>query len=159
MKKPPQTTKELIEQAQAYVDPKRQRYGLAFYMAEPFWFIPFLGGFGGSPLEPNGKGHEVTLDTPETRKALQYLLALRDLWKITPNVCDFDCAKSLFIARQALFHISGDWQLNDLRDTIGDDLALAPLPVLSETGKRLTPMMGGRRLKPNHKRPIPSWAL
>jgi maltose-binding protein MalE len=149
VKKVPQTTKELIEQAQAYADPKSQRYGLSFYMSEPFWFIPFLGGFGGWPLAPKGKAHEVTIDTAATRKALQYLLSLRDQWKITPNVCDFDCAKSLFLAKRALFHISGDWQLNDLRANVGDDLAIAPLPVLSETGQRLTPMMGGRFLYVN----------
>jgi maltose-binding protein MalE len=93
--------------------------------------------------------HDVTIDTPAMRKALQYMLNLRDQWKITPNVCDFDCAKSLFLAKRALFHISGDWQLNDLRDIVGDDLAIAPLPVLSETGQRLTPMMGGRFLYVN----------
>jgi maltose-binding protein MalE len=149
VKQAPQTTKELIEQARAYADGKGQRYGLAFYMSEPFWFIPFLGGFGGWPLEQKGSMHDVTIDTAATRKALQYVLALRDQWKITPNVCDFDCAKSLFLSKRALFHISGDWQLNDLRATVGDDLAIAPLPILSETGKRLTPMMGGRFLYVN----------
>jgi maltose-binding protein MalE len=92
---------------------------------------------------------DVTIDTPAMRKALQYMLSLRDQWKITPNVCDFDCAKNLFLSKRALFHISGDWQLNDLRDAVGDDLAIAPLPVLSETGQRLTPMMGGRFLYVN----------
>jgi maltose-binding protein MalE len=149
VKKVPETTQELLDQAKAFADVKAQRYGLAFYMSEPFWFIPFLGGFGGWPLVEKGKMHDVTIDTPAMRKALQYMLNLRDQWKVTPNVCDFDCAKSLFLAKRALFHISGDWQLNDLRDIVGDDLAIAPLPVLSETGQRLTPMMGGRFLYVN----------
>ncbi len=146
VKKPPQTTKELIELAQAYQDPKARRYGLAFYMTEPFWFIPFMGGFGGWPLVEKKETYEVTINTDATRKGLQYLIDLRDKWKITPSECDFDCAKSLFLSKRALFHISGDWELNNLHDRIGDDLAIAPLPVLSETGQRLTPMMGGRFL-------------
>jgi maltose-binding protein MalE len=91
----------------------------------------------------------VTLDTQEMRRALQYMLDLRDQEKITPQACDFDCAKSLFLSKRALFHISGDWQLNDLRAAVGNDLGIAPLPLLGATGQRLTPMKGGRFLYVN----------
>jgi len=151
VKAPPQNTKDLIALAQAYSKGKKQHYGLAFYMSEPFWFVPFLGGFGGWPLNAKDGAHQVTIDTGETRKALQYVIDLRDRWKITPTECDFDCAKSLFLANRALFHISGDWELNTLRDKIGKDLAVAPLPILSETGRMLTSMMGGRFLYVNAK--------
>ncbi|HYX34411.1 MAG TPA: extracellular solute-binding protein [Oligoflexus sp.] len=149
VKEAPKTTKDLIEKAQAYTDAKSQRYGLAYYMSEPFWFIPFLSGFGGWPLIEKDKAHAVTIDTAETRQALHYVMALRDTWKITPAECDFDCAKSLFLSKRALFHISGDWELNALRDQVGQDLAVAPLPILSETGRMLMPMMGGRFLYVN----------
>lgn len=149
VKRLPKDTKELIEMAQTYTDARSNRYGLAFYESEPFWFIPFLGGFGGWPLTQKDKIYQVSIDTAETRKALQYLIDLRDKWKIIPQECDFDCAKSLFLADRALFHISGDWELNNFRDKIGKDLAVAPLPILTETGKMLTSMMGGRFLYVN----------
>lgn len=142
----PTDTDALIAQAKTFTDAKKNQYGLAFFQSEPFWFAAFLGGFDGWPLrEVNGQT-KVTIDTPETQKALQFLVDLKDKHKILPNECNYDCAKNLFLGGRALFHISGDWELNGFKEKFGDKLGIAPLPVIKETGKPMTPMMGGRFL-------------
>jgi len=143
VKNPPANTKELIAQAKAFTNEKQNKYGLAFFQSEPFWFVSFLHGFGGSPLQVNGKDVKVTIDTPEMQKALQYLVDLKDKEKILPKECNVDCAKSLFLSGNALFHISGDWELSTYTEKLGDKLGIAALPVISETGKPMAPMLGG----------------
>ncbi|MDQ3233116.1 MAG: extracellular solute-binding protein [Pseudobdellovibrionaceae bacterium] len=143
VKNPPATTKDLIDQAKAFTNEKQNKYGLAFFQSEPFWFVSFLHGFGGSPLQVNGKDVKVTIDTPEMQKALQFLVDLKDKEKILPKECNVDCAKSLFLSGNALFHISGDWELSTYAEKLGDKLGIAPLPVITETGKPMAPMLGG----------------
>lgn len=142
----PADTNALIKAAQAYTDAKQNKYGLAFFQSEPFWFAAFLGSFGAWPLTEQGNAYRVTINTPETQKALQFLVDLKDKHKILPKECNYDCAKNLFLSGKALFHISGDWELNSYKEKFGDKLGVAPLPVISETGKPMTPMMGGRFL-------------
>ncbi|WP_176736539.1 sugar ABC transporter substrate-binding protein [Oligoflexus tunisiensis] len=143
VKNPPANTKDLIAQAKAFTNEKQNKYGLAFFQSEPFWFVSFLHGFGGSALQVNGKDVKVTIDTPEMQKALQFLVDLKDKEKILPKECNVDCAKSMFLSGNALFHISGDWELVTYAEKLGDKLGIAPLPVISETGKPMAPMLGG----------------
>jgi arabinogalactan oligomer/maltooligosaccharide transport system substrate-binding protein len=143
VKNPPANTSELIAQAKAFTKAAENKYGLAFFQSEPFWFVSFLHGFGGSALEVKGKDVKVTIDTPEMQKALQFLVDLKDKEKILPKECNVDCAKSMFLSGNALFHISGDWELVTYAEKLGDKLGIAPLPVISETGKPMAPMLGG----------------
>lgn len=147
----PKDTAALIKQAKEFSNPKQGKYGLAFFQSEPFWFAAFQGGFGGWPLASNGKQTKVTIDTPETQKALQFLVDLKDKEKILPKECNYDCAKNMFLSGKTLFHISGDWELKSYKEKFGDKLGIAPLPVVSETGKPMTPMLGGRFLYLNAK--------
>jgi len=146
VKEAPKDTKELLTQAKAFTDAKQNKYGLAFFQSEPFWFATFQGGFGTWPLTQQGTSYKVTIDTPETTKALQYLVDLKDIEKVVPAECNYDCAKNLFLSGKTLFHFNGDWELNAYKEKFGDKLGIAPLPVISETGKPLTPMIGGRFL-------------
>ena len=56
----PSDTNAWIQQLQRFVGDPEGRYGLAYNMNEPFWLIPWLGGFGGWPLDDND---QPTLDT------------------------------------------------------------------------------------------------
>ncbi len=94
-------------------------------------------------MSVQGKQTKVNIDTPETVKALQFLVDLKNKEKIIPKECDYDCAKSMFLGGNALFHINGDWELNTFHEKFGDKLGIAALPVISETGKPIAPMLGG----------------
>jgi maltose-binding protein MalE len=143
VKNVPANTNDLIAQAKAFTNEKQNKYGLAFFQSEPFWFVSFLHGFGGHALQVNGKDVKVTIDTPEMQKALQFLVDLKDKDKIMPKECNVDCAKSMFLSGNALFHISGDWELLTYSEKLGNKLGIAPLPVISQTGKPMQPMLGG----------------
>ena len=52
----------------------------------------------------------------------------------------------MFLSGKAPYHINGDWEANAMREKFGADLGVAPLPLVNETGKRATPLLGGRFL-------------
>jgi maltose-binding protein MalE len=143
VKTAPATTKDLIAQAKTFTNEKQNKFGLAFFQSEPFWFASIFHGFGGQALKVNGKDVKVSIDTPEMQKALQFLVDLKDKEKIIPKECNYDCAKSMFLSGNALFHINGDWELSTYTEKLGDKLGIAPLPVIAETGKPMAPMLGG----------------
>ena len=134
----------LIKEAKKHTDASKNKYGLAMFQSEPFWFAPILGGFNGWPLKETGTDISVTIDNKETRAALQFLVDLKTKHKIIPKDCDYDCSKSLFLSGNAPFHINGDWEVKGMRSKFGKDLGIAPLPKVNSTGKYSTPLLGGR---------------
>ena len=84
---PPRTLDELIAIGQRLTkddngDGKMDRYGLTWNYREPFFFIPFLTGFGGWVMD--AQGHPA-LDNEQTVRAIQFVLDLRDKYKIIPR--------------------------------------------------------------------------
>ena len=78
------------------------------------------------------------------KNALSYVYNLKTVEKIIPKECDYDCAKGLFLEGKAAFTINGDWSVREYQAKLGDKLGIAALPILSETGKAMTPMVSGR---------------
>lgn len=91
----PETWDELLPMLQKLTDTsgRDKRYGLTWNYTEPFFFIPFLTGEGGWMLRPDGTP---TLDTPETVRAIQFVLDLRDKYKVIPGESDYNVAETLF---------------------------------------------------------------
>lgn len=141
----PTTTAELIAAARQHTDAKNNRFGLVFFQNEPFWLVPFVGAFGGWPLrvDADGSAH-LELNSEAMKNALSYVYNLKTVEKIIPKECDYDCAKGLFMEGKAAFTINGDWSVREYQVKLGDKLGIAPLPILSETGKAMTPMVSGR---------------
>ncbi len=137
---PPQTTDELIELAIEHT--RDGRYGLVYDSTEPFWLVPWLGGFGGRVFADDGV--TPTLNTPEMRAALEFLAELQFEHEIVPIESDYTTADSLFKEGKAAMIINGDWTLSVYRRLLGDDLGVAPLPVVSATGLRPAPYTSGK---------------
>jgi len=142
--KAPETFSELITESKAFMQKHKASYGLAMYQSEPFWFAPLMGAFGAWPLSYSNGDVTVSLDTKEAKKALSFLTGLKDKEKILPKDCDYECAKSMFLSEKAPYHITGDWEVNTLKEKFGNDLGIAPLPKVDATGKYATPLLGGR---------------
>jgi arabinogalactan oligomer/maltooligosaccharide transport system substrate-binding protein len=146
----PANTAELIEAARQHTDAKNNKYGLVFFQNEPFWLVPFVGAFGGWPLNVQADGTvQLELNSEAMKNALAYVYRLKKVEKIIPNECDYDCAKGLFLEGKAAFTINGDWSVKEFKAKLGENLGIAPLPVLSETGKPMTPMVSGRYVMVN----------
>ncbi|GAB6281509.1 MAG: hypothetical protein STSR0008_02490 [Ignavibacterium sp.] len=139
---PPKTDKELIEIGQKLTkdlngDGKIDQYGLVWNYTEPYFFIPFLTGFGGWILDSL---NQPTLNTPAMINALKFIQDLRDKYKIIPNEADYDIADVLFKEGKAGMIINGDWSWSSYIDA-GIDMGITILPKITETGLYATPMV------------------
>ncbi|CAN5624897.1 hypothetical protein BH23BAC4_BH23BAC4_10080 [soil metagenome] len=141
---PPKTLDELVELAQSLTTPaapgQPRQYGLTWNYTEPFFFIPFLTGFGGWVLDEEGNP---TLDNDATVRAIQFVLDLRDRYGVIPSESDYNIAETLFKEGRAAMIINGPWAWSGYGDA-GVDYAVAPLPINSETGLWLAPMVSAK---------------
>jgi maltose-binding protein MalE len=141
---PPLTTDEMIALAKAQTvdedgDGRIDRYGIAFESKEPFWLVPWLGGFGGWVMDDAGRP---TLDTPAMREALAFLRDLKTVHGVLPKDCDYQLASTLFQEGRAAMTINGPWSWPDFTGA-GVDIGLAPIPQISGAGWP-TPMVSYR---------------
>jgi maltose-binding protein MalE len=137
IQKPPATDRELIETAKKFTDIPQGRYGLVWNYTEPFFFIPFMSGFGAWVMDDQGRP---TLDSPGMVRALEFIKDLRDREKVIPAEADYNAADALFKDGKAAMIINGDWSWAGYRKA-GIDIGIAPLPVMSETGLPCAPMV------------------
>jgi maltose-binding protein MalE len=132
---PPKTDKELIDVAKSLTkdtngDGKIDQYGLAWNYTEPFFFIPFMTGFGGWIMDEN---FQPTLNTVGTVNGLKFVQDLRDKYKVIPNEADYNIADALFKDGHSAMIINGDWSWAGYQKA-GLDIGVAPLPLITSTG-------------------------
>lgn len=90
---------------------------------EPFWFLPFLGAFGGWPIQDG----VITLDTPEMAKALEFYKSLRTRKLPAPD-CSLPCTMDMFKKGKVAYTINGEWAAKEFHEVLGDNLGIAPIP-------------------------------
>jgi maltose-binding protein MalE len=116
------------------------QYGLVFNYREPFWLIPFLGGFGGWVVDGE---YRPTLNTPAMVRALRFLADLRNKHRVVPKECSYELSDTMFKQGKAAFLINGPWSLKAYVNA-GLDIGVAPIPVIAETGKHPVPMVSSK---------------
>ncbi|RMF32911.1 MAG: extracellular solute-binding protein, partial [Chloroflexi bacterium] len=116
-------------------------YGLVWNQTEPFWLVPWLGGFGGKVFAEDGV--TPTLNTPEMIATLKFLHAMKYDAKIIPPESDYDGADTLFKEGKAAMIINGDWSLSGYKEVLGDDLGVARIPKVVATGEWPKPYTSG----------------
>lgn len=141
----PADTDELIRVAKANtVDENRdgvpERYGLAFETKEPFWLVPWLGGFGGWVMDDAA---QPTLDSPAMVRALAFVRDLKTVHGILPKDCDYELADTLFREGRVAFLVNGPWSWSAYREA-GIDIGLAPLPRIPQADAWPAPMVSFR---------------
>jgi maltose-binding protein MalE len=144
--KPPATVEAMAAVARPLTDARRHEFGLAFPVTEPFWFVPFLGLFGGQALSPAARPE---LDTPAMASALALVRGWKEAPASMPSDCDYACAETLFVERKAAMTINGDWAIGKYHAALGADLTIAPLPGSAATGNPARPMLSGKYLLVN----------
>jgi len=142
VRKPPETDEELIATCMQLTvdrdgDGKPDVYGLAWNYTEPFFFIPFMTGFGGWIMDDRGNP---ALDSRGTIDGLKFIKELRDVAKIIPNEADYNVADILFKDGNAAMIINGDWSWAGYQKA-GLDIGVAPLPRIVSTGLWCEPMV------------------
>ncbi|MFH2203077.1 MAG: extracellular solute-binding protein [Elusimicrobiota bacterium] len=136
----PETTDELFRTCKQIVPRHKLAHCAAWFAGEPFWLVPWLGAFGGFPID----NKTPTLDTEAMRRTLAFLAGLIHDQRIMPAECDYNCMDALFKEGKAAFIINGDWAISSYREKFGADLGVARIPKLSQTGRWPAPMISGR---------------
>ncbi|MGB6371413.1 MAG: extracellular solute-binding protein [Atribacterota bacterium] len=116
-------------------------YALVWNQTEPFWLVPWLGGFKGKVFAEDGV--TPTLNTPEMVATLKFLHEMKFDVKIVPPECDYDGADTLFKEGKAAMIINGDWSIGGYVSVLGDDLGVARIPKVSATGEWPKPYTSG----------------
>jgi arabinogalactan oligomer/maltooligosaccharide transport system permease protein len=142
---PPRTTDELILIGKVLTkdtngDGRPDRYGLAWNYTEPFFFVPWIAGFGGKFFTEE-KGPD--LNTEAVKNAFAFIRDLRTVYKIVPAESDYETANALFKDGHAAMIVNGDWSWGDYR-AAGMDFGIAPLPQVSSTGLWPSPLVGAK---------------
>jgi arabinogalactan oligomer / maltooligosaccharide transport system substrate-binding protein len=140
VKTAPKDTDELISVGKTLTT--GGNYAIVWNQTEPFWLVPWLGGFGGAVFAKDGV--TPTLDTPEMVNTLQFLYDLKAKYGITPKEADYATMDTLFKEGKAAMLINGDWSLGDYRKALGDKLGVAPIPMVSSTKKWPAPYTSGK---------------
>ena len=138
---PPDNTTELIEIGKQMTvdtdgDGKIDQYGLVWNFTEPFFYVPWLGGFGEWLLTDDNNPN---LNTEGNRRGFQFIKALRDEHQIIPKECDYEIANAMFKTGRAAMIINGDWSWGDYNGVV--DFGIARIPKVSETGKWPSPLV------------------
>jgi len=140
--KPPETINELIEMAKSLTvdedgDNRPDRYALAWNYTEPFFAVPFIGGYGGWIVDEK---NNPTLNTEATQKAAKLIYDLANKYDVIPKECDYEIANALFKDRLSAMIINGPWSwgtylANNMK------IGLARIPIIDETGLYPTPIV------------------
>ena len=138
----PQSFEELIRVGKDIAidkdsDGRPDRYALAWNYTEPFFAIPFIGGFGGWIFDEK---YNPTLNTEATVKAAQLIYDLANKHKIIPKECDYEIANALFKDGLAAMIINGPWSWATYKKS-GMNIGLARIPKIDETGLWPTPLV------------------
>jgi len=142
----PDTWEELVASAKAVTEANPEVQGFAYNLNEPFWFLPFVHGFGGGVYDADGN---MVLDSQAFIDAYQFVQDLKFTEQAVPEECDYNCANDLFKAGSVAMIINGDWAIGEYLDTekspaLGsDNLVLAPWPKLAN-GERPMPFTAGK---------------
>ena len=132
----PQTTDALITQAKAArKDP--DVWGIAYELDSLYFHAPWLHGFGGKVYQD--QTDTIALGEPAAASSVAFVRRLVTEG-IVPDEVTSALVTSLFRAHKLAFTISGPWFRSELSGH--QDWAVAPLPVVSETGLRAKPFLG-----------------
>ncbi len=132
---PPHTMSELIRIGKQLTvdrngDGKPDQYALVWNYIEPFFAVPFIGGYGGWIIDDSLRP---TLNTEAVVKAAQLIYDLANVHKIIPLECDYEVANALFKDGSAAMVINGPWSWGTYLEN-GIDIGLARIPMIDETG-------------------------
>lgn len=112
-------------------------YGLAIPIKWGYWWTPFQTGYGGSLFNSQ---NVPSLDSGRSAEALSFVLSLEQEHQVTPPGMHPESMKTAFVQGRAAMVIDGPWNWGSYLDA-GINLGQAMLPVVSETGLRMAPLL------------------
>jgi multiple sugar transport system substrate-binding protein len=131
------TWDDLLEAGKALTDEGTQQFGINFSpISPPYWSSSFIHGAGGTVL--NDARDECTLNTPEAREGLQWIVDLIHTHKvmpIPPIVGSDEGLENPFLTGKVAFFFGGGWEEGAIR-AAGFNWDFAPMPAHPTTGTK-----------------------
>ncbi|MEM4308857.1 MAG: extracellular solute-binding protein [Thermoplasmata archaeon] len=116
-----------------------EHFGFVFPVQISYWYFPFMLGFGGKIFDENGMPE---VNSYEAVRAAEYIVNLMKVAKIMPDTpVDELKMLTLFQQQKAAMIVCGPWKIPEIRDA-GVNFGMCPLPLIEETGKRVSPLVG-----------------
>ncbi|NNE47494.1 MAG: extracellular solute-binding protein [Rhodothermales bacterium] len=137
---PPETISEMISMLTELASRPEVTYGLTWNYTEPFFFLPFLTGYGGWVMDEDGRP---SLNTEATVKAIRLILDLRDKYRVIPGTTDYDTAEATFKEQRVAAIINGPWSWTGY-EQVGIDYGLSRIPMNDETGLWSAPVISSK---------------
>jgi maltose-binding protein MalE len=137
---PPETISEMISMLTELTSLPEITYGLTWNYTEPFFFLPFLTGYGGWVMDEDGRP---SLNTEATVKAIRLILDLRDKYRVIPGTTDYDTAEATFKEQRVAAIINGPWSWTGY-EQVGIDYGLSRIPMNDETGLWSAPVISSK---------------
>lgn len=129
----PATTEELYAYMQEHT--ADGRYGFVEQHSTAYYSVPWIHGFGGSLIAPDGTP---LLSSEEVQEALSYHIKFLEYM---PGESEYATVNTLFLEGYAHSTIGGPW-LVPAAKAAGIDLGFAAMPLVDATGKPLAPYSG-----------------
>jgi len=131
------TTDDLLNTAKKLTT--QDTFGLVFPVQVSYWYFPFMLGFGGNIFDEYGNP---SVNSYEAVLAATYCVNLMRVEKVMPDTpVDELKMVTMFQQQKAAMIISGPWKVPEIKDA-GVNFGMCPLPVIKETGKRISPLIG-----------------
>ncbi|NIV14779.1 MAG: extracellular solute-binding protein [Aliifodinibius sp.] len=145
IEEPPKTISELIQIGERIAkdddgDGNPERYVLAWNFIEPFFFVPFIGGYGGWIFDDNG---DPNLNTEAVSNAAQLVYKLANKYEIIPKECDYETANALFLDGHSAMIINGPWSWGTYIKN-GMNIGISRIPKIDESGQWPQPLVSPR---------------
>ena len=132
---PPADTDALLRLLREVTDAKARRFGLAYEAGSFYHHAGWLFGFGGRLFDDAGRA---TLDDPGNVASVAFVA---DLMRegLLPEEPTGALVSQLFNEDRVALVINGPWMLGEIDP--GVDFGVAPLPIVSATGKPAAPFL------------------
>ncbi len=133
MQTPPATTDDLLAYMKS--NTKDGHYGFVEQHSTAYFSVGWIHAFDGFIIDSNAKSG---LDNPNTIKALDYH---KNFVPYMPIDGDYNTMTTLFKEGNADSTIGGPWLIPELKES-GINYGIAPMPVVNEAGKAISPFAG-----------------
>ena len=135
---PDWTYDDLLASAQKLTDEASGQFGVTLSLPNPpYWGCSFIHGFGGTVL--NDARDECTLNSPEARAALQWLVDLTFTHKVAPIMIQEEGMENPFLTGKIAYYFGGTWEEAAIRSS-ELDWDFLHMPAHPETGIRSVQM-------------------
>ena len=130
------TTVDMLEAAQQLTF--GEQVGISIPTKDPYRWFSLNSGYGGTLFNESGVPN---LDGEGSAQALEFWLSLEIEHEIVPTGTNIETMKNHFVEGRAAMIIDGPWQWPTY-EKAKIDIGQALLPVVEETGLRMSPMVG-----------------